>query len=71
MTEESRTVTGLKGQLLKFTGIILKGFNKANRHLIKGMLYRIQASKDVKLSNISRMLKEDQPLIKTKDRSKM
>jgi hypothetical protein len=32
------------------------------------MLYGIQASKDVKLSNISRTLKEDQPLIKTEDR---
>ena len=32
------------------------------------MLYGIQASKDVKLSNISRTLKEDQALIKTEDR---
>jgi len=32
------------------------------------MLYGIQASKDVKLSNISRTLKEEQPLIKTEDR---
>jgi len=32
------------------------------------MLYGIQASKDVKLSNISRTLKEEQSLIKTEDR---
>ena len=32
------------------------------------MVYGIQASKDVKLSNISRALKEDIPLIKTEDR---
>jgi hypothetical protein len=32
------------------------------------MLYGIQASKDVKFSNISRTLKEDQALIKTEDR---
>ena len=32
------------------------------------MLYGIQVSKDVKLSNIARTLKEQQPLIKTEDR---
>ena len=32
------------------------------------MIYGIQASKDVKLSNISRALKENIPLIKTEDR---
>lgn len=32
------------------------------------MLYGIQASRDVKLSNIARTLKEDQKLIKTEDR---
>ncbi|MFA5195652.1 MAG: hypothetical protein WC401_07620 [Bacteroidales bacterium] len=32
------------------------------------MLYGIQASKDVKLSNISRTLQEPIPLIKTEDR---
>ena len=68
MSEESRTVATLKGQMSKFSGIISKGFNKAKRRLIKEMLYGIQASKDVKLSNISRTLKEEQPLIKTEDR---
>jgi len=32
------------------------------------MLFGIQASQDVKLSNIARSLKEDIPLIKTEDR---
>jgi len=32
------------------------------------MLYGIQTSKDVKLSNISRTFKEDQSLMKTEDR---
>jgi hypothetical protein len=36
--------------------------------LIKEILYGIQATKDVKLSNISRSLNEQQPLIKTEDR---
>ena len=36
--------------------------------MVKELLYGIQASKDVKLSNISRALKEGIPLIKTEDR---
>ena len=45
-----------------------RGLTKRNVVSIKEMLYGIQASKDVKLSNISRTFKEDQPLIKTEDR---
>ncbi len=44
------------------------GFKKPKQRLIKEILYGIQASKDVKLSNIARTLKEDQSLIKTEDR---
>lgn len=68
MSVNSKTVANLKGQLSKFSGIISKSFKKAKKKLIKEILYGIQASKDVKLSNISRTLKEDQPLIKTEDR---
>lgn len=68
MSRESKTTANLKGQMSKFSGIISKGFNKAKRKLIKEMLYGIQASKDVKLSNIARTLKERQALIKTEDR---
>lgn len=68
MTIEYRTVVGLKAQLSKFSGIISKSFKQPKKKLIKEMLYGIQASKDVKLSNISRTLKEDQALIKTEDR---
>jgi hypothetical protein len=68
MIIEYKTVVGLKAQLSKFSGIISKGFRKPKKKLIKEMLYGIQASKDVKLSNISRTLKGDQSLIKTEDR---
>jgi hypothetical protein len=68
MTVEYRTVVGLKVQLSKFSGIISKSFKQPKKKLIKEMLCGIQASKDVKLSNISRTLKEDQALIKTEDR---
>jgi hypothetical protein len=68
MDVERRTSVALKAQLSKFSGIISKSFKKAKRKLIKEMLYGIQASKDVKLSNICRTLKEEQELIKTEDR---
>jgi len=68
MDVEYRTSVVLKAQLSKFSGIISKSFKKPKRRLIKEMLYGIQASKDVKLSNISRTLKEEQELIKTEDR---
>jgi len=68
MSDTSRTVANLKGQIARFSGIISKGFTKPKRRLIKELLYGIQAAKDVKLSNIARTLKEDQPLIKTEDR---
>ncbi|HVB03630.1 MAG TPA: hypothetical protein VNE41_07900 [Chitinophagaceae bacterium] len=57
-----------KGQLSKFSGIISKELSKPKQRLIKEMCYGIQASKDVKLSNIARSLQEDIPLIKTEDR---
>jgi hypothetical protein len=68
MSVESNAVASLKGQLSKFSGIISKSFKKPKKRLIKEMLYGIQASKDVKLSNILRTLKEDQALIMTEDR---
>jgi len=68
MGQESKTVAILKGQLSKFSGIISKRFKKPKQKLIKDILYGIQASKDIKLSNIARTLKEDQDLIKVEDR---
>ncbi len=68
MDVEYKTGVALKAQLSKFSGIISKTFKKPKRKLIKELLYGIQASKDVKLSNISRTLKERQDLIKTEDR---
>jgi hypothetical protein len=68
MTVEYRTVVDLKAQLSKFSGIVSKGFKKPKRKLIKEILYGIQALKDMKLSNISRTLKEEQSLTKTEGR---
>jgi hypothetical protein len=55
-------------QCNKFSGTISKGLGKVKKRLLKEMIYGIQASKDVKLSNISRSLQEPIPLIKTEDR---
>ena len=55
-------------QCNKFSGTISSGLGKIKKRLVKEMIYGIQASKDVKLSNISRSLKEEIPLIKTEDR---
>ncbi len=63
MDVEYKTGVALKAQLSKFSEIISKTFKKPKKRLIKEMLYGIQASKDVKLSNISRTLKEEQDLI--------
>jgi hypothetical protein len=68
MSENARTAAAIKGQLSKFSGIIAKGFSKAKQRLIKEMLYGIQASKDIKLSSITRVLNEPIALIKTEDR---
>jgi hypothetical protein len=68
MTEDSRIVAVIKGQLSKFSGIISKELPKPKQRLIREMLYGIQASKDIKLSSITRSLNEPIPLIKTEDR---
>jgi hypothetical protein len=68
MSENTTTVVAIKGQLSKFSGIIVKGLSKPKQRLVKEMIYGIQAAKDIKLSNISRALNEPIALIKTEDR---
>ena len=68
MTENSRIVAVVKGQLSKFSGIISKGLPKPKQRLVREMIYGIQAGKDIKLSSITRSLNEPIPLIKTEDR---
>jgi RNase H-fold protein (predicted Holliday junction resolvase) len=64
----SFTIGRFKAQANKFSGIISKSLSVPKQKLVKQLVYGIQASKDVKLSNISRALQEDIPLIKTEDR---
>jgi hypothetical protein len=55
-------------QMIKFSESISYRLSKPLKRLITEIIYGIQASKDIKLSNISRALKEDIPLIKTENR---
>lgn len=68
MDANSLLMNRFKMQCNKFSGTISRRFGKIKKRLVKEMIYGIQASKDVKLSNISRSLKENIPLIKTEDR---
>ena len=68
MDTNSLPISRFKAQLSKFSGIISKPFSKTTKRFFREMLYGIQASRDVKLSNIGRSLQEDIALIKTEDR---
>lgn len=68
MDANSSTISRFKMQCNKFSGILSKGLSIPKQKLVRQLIYGIQASKDVKLSNISRALQEDIPLIKTEDR---
>jgi hypothetical protein len=68
MTENSRSAAVIKGQISKFSGIISRELSKPIQKLIREMVYGIQAANDIKLSNITRSLNENIPLLKTEDR---
>jgi hypothetical protein len=68
MDANSLLMNRFKMQCNKFSGTISKDLGKVKKRLVKEMIYGIQASKDVKLSNIGRALMESIPLIKTEDR---
>jgi len=68
MDANSLLMNRFKMQSNKFSGTISKNLGKVKKRLVKEMIYGIQASKDVKLSNIGRALMEPIPLIKTEDR---
>ena len=67
--ENSSKIGGeIKVYLTPFSHKLLGDFKKPLRKYLVQMIYGIQASKDVKLSNIARSLNEEIPLIKTKSR---
>ena len=68
MEHNSKIAGKIKGQITRFSHKISGDFRKPTRKWMIQMLYGIQASKDVKLSNIARSLNEEIPLIKTETR---
>jgi len=66
--QDSKLRSRLKAQLTKFSSELCEGLSRPMEKFVGQMLFGIQASQDVKLSNIARSLKEVIPLIKTEDR---
>jgi hypothetical protein len=67
--EHNSKIAGrIKAQITRFGHKISGGYKKPLRKWMIQMFYGIQASKDVKLSNIARSLNEEIPLIKTETR---
>ena len=62
---DSKLAGKLKAQIKRFSKHLTQDLTKPQRRFISEMLYGIQASKDVKISNISRSLNGFIPLIKT------
>jgi Transposase DDE domain len=68
MEHDSKIAGKVKAQISRFGHKISWEYKKPVRKWMIQMLYGIQASKDVKLSNIARSLNEEIPLIKTESR---
>lgn len=66
--QDNKLRSRLKAQLTKFSSELCEGLSRPLEKFVSQMLFGIQASQDVKLSNIARSLKEEIPLIKTEDR---
>ena len=68
MEDSSKIAGKIKSQISRFAHKVSGDFKKPLRKFFVQMLYGIQASKDVKLSNIARSLNEEIALIKTENR---
>ena len=66
--DDSKVRSRLKAQLTKFCAELCGSLSKPLGKFVAQMLYGIQSSQDVKLSNIGRALGEDIPLIRTEKR---
>jgi len=66
--QDSRVRSRLKAQLTKFSLQLCAGLSRPLAKFVSQMLFGIQSSQDVKLSNIARALQEDITLIRTEKR---
>jgi hypothetical protein len=65
---DSKVRSRLKAQLTKFSAELCANLSKPLGRFVSQMLFGIQSSQDVKLSNIGRSLQEEIPLIRTEKR---
>jgi len=68
MKNDSKTGKKVKVQIERFARQISRRLNKTKKKFISQILFGIQASRDIKLSNIARSLEEEIDLIKTENR---
>jgi len=68
MNNDSKITGKLKEQIAKYADSLSMNMKKPAKKFIRQIVFGIQAAKDVKLSNISRSLKEEIALIKTENR---
>lgn len=68
MEQDSKIAGKIKAQITRFAHKMAQGLKRPDQKFLVQMLYGIQASKDVKLSNIARALGEEIALIKTETR---
>jgi hypothetical protein len=62
MGHDSKIAGKIKAQITRFSNCLTEGLTKPERRFIREVIYGIQASKDMKLSNITRSLGEAIPL---------
>ena len=68
MNDNTTITKKVQHQIARFSSRVAKDLTKPKKKFVSQMLYGIQASRDIKLSNISRSLEEDIKLIKTENR---
>ena len=68
MENDKTITTKVQQQIIRFGKKVSKGLKKSRRRFISQMIFGIQASRDIKLSNVCRSLNEEIKLIKTEQR---
>ena len=68
MSNDTTVSKKVQVQIKKFSSHLARGLSKPKKRFLTQVIYGIQASRDIKLSNISRSLEEEIRLIKTENR---
>ncbi len=68
MSKDSKLRHRIKRHITRFASRLTQGWDKVVGRFVREMIYGIQASRDIKVSNVARALNEDIRLIKTENR---